>query len=1354
MNFFLIIINFISFKLFNINIIIVFATCLMVVQLSNAQKPNADFRQISVQEGLPDRVVTALHQDKDGYIWIGSNGQAIKYDNKNFKVFSDSTTRSYRFMQIISDSENKKWILAKNRHNYMELLIFNEDLNEFIFYDSFFKEAGYPEISNPRKFVETDGENFFILTDDGEIFEFALGTIKQVFQEESNNPIHNLLVLGQSGLLIHTSQHLLYQKPGQQTKLLGKLDFEDQLVLHADTVWVISADDQFGGLKYLSTNDPQPSLRLSGRKMPLSIEKRMPLKSTIWDKSSNTLWMFGETSFVNWDWIKEEIRDFSDHLNDYPLAQTIYCTLRDQNGQLWLGTGDGLFIYNQPRKFFTSYFTKEQTGEQISFRGITTIDSTIYANTYRGLLSVDMKTEKIDTILPFMEGHFLALQHDRSGNMWSGYSSHLKKIDIQTNVISEFNFPYPTLIKNRNWDIWEVFLDSNNKIWLGTEVGLAHFNEKNQQQEFYENPTGAPQPIKGRIYAINEFGTGLWISSLDGLYFFNPDLGYNSPYPQDSILRQFKGISFTHLHIDRDSVFWLATEKQGMIRWDRPKGEYRKFNVSNGLFDNNIHAVYEGNYNDLWLSSDNGIMRFDKETETVQHFTTSNGLPHNEFNKISHFQDKNGYIYFGGVMGLVRFHPDVYQDTWTAYSSELKLHAVKFLDRNSGKWIQAIDSFTHQSLHVDPEFSGFELEVNLMDFMENHHYAYKIEGLHSEWNYQTKPKILIAGLDYGKHKLLVKARNRMSHWLAPVEVSIWVKPPFYYTWWFITLSILLFFTVAIAVYKLRVSQIKKINTRLEEEVRERTLKIESDKILLEKQAKKLEEQERHKAAFYANISHDLRTPMTLIKGPFEHILQRSEDHEISNLAQMGIQHTEITLKLIDQLIELSKKEQLEEQVAFKTLDLAAYLKGLTLSFESLAETQQIGLSFWSDPEKILIESDPDLLEKIIYNLLSNAFKYTPNGGYIEVGIKLEGNRCGIIVKDSGIGISQKDLPFIFDRYFQAEASKSKSQGVGLGLSIVNELVKRLDGEITVESQLNQGTVFHINLPVKDNQSGYDSQADTLQIEYDLTTGSEDFLTDTYEEEPVENAGKIILIVDDIPAIRQYIRYNLGHDFRIFEADNGQEGLELARTHIPDLIICDVKMPLMDGYSFCKLVKEDVAVSHIPVILLTAMADMENKIKGLDAGAEDYLYKPFNSKELLLKVQNLLQHQEKLAAYYSKSLVNPSNSSSTLQLKPKEQHFLDDVTAKIHLHLDDENFSVVELSELMYMSRKNLHRKIKALTEQSPSLLIRSIRLSEAMKILKKGKYNISEVAFMVGFSSPAYFSKCFQEMYGVVPKEV
>lgn len=422
-----------------------------------AQKPHPDFRQLSIHEGLPDRVVTALHQDKDGYIWIGSNGQAIKYNNKNFKVFSDSTTTSYRFMQIISDFENKKWILAKNRHNYMELLIFNEILNEFIFYDSFLKEAGYPEISKPRKLVETDGDNFFILTDDGEIFEFALGTIKKVYQEESKNPIIDLLVLEQSGLLIHTSRNLFYQKPRQQTQNLGELDFQYNLVFHADTIWVIPTNHQFDELKYILTSDPQLTIRQSGRRMPLLDRKDMTSGSIHWEKSLQTLWINGETSFFNWDGLMDEIKKFSELFDDYPLAKSIHSTLRDQNGQLWLGTADGLFIYNQPRKFFTSYFTKEEVGDIISFRGITVMDSTIYANTYRGLLRVDMKNEKIDTIETFMEGHFLALRHDSLGNLWSGYSSHLKKIDIKKNEQTEFNFPYPTFIKNRNWDIWDIF---------------------------------------------------------------------------------------------------------------------------------------------------------------------------------------------------------------------------------------------------------------------------------------------------------------------------------------------------------------------------------------------------------------------------------------------------------------------------------------------------------------------------------------------------------------------------------------------------------------------------------------------------------------------------------------------------------------------------------------------------------------------------------------------------------------------------------------------------------------------------------------------------------------------------------
>lgn len=1350
----MIVIKFISFKLFDINIFIVCSTFLMVVHPSNAQEPNPDFRHISIEQGLQIRSVQDFLFDSAHNSWIAAANKLIKYDGHSFEKFEDDLLLNQTILRVIPGAENVFWLLLQNTNLENSLLQFKLEDNAFIPYEYLVSTQNYPVIHAPTEFYQSPDGLRFLTTQSGEIYKLENESVRKVFQLDTEMEVHDFVALENRYWLI-TDEGII--KLDLEFNIESRIRTEKQssLVPIDKNVWVYDAEKGFYPINDSIDEDSDLKMLPLPKEIQALAKKPLHSKDFYWHQSSQSLWITFNGILFNWDWDTGEVKDFSSSLTNFPLINTISSISEDHNRQIWFGTSDGILIYNPVKFDFESFFTLEQTKKQLSLRGIALRENSMYVNSYLGLLHYDFEREKYFLKDSVITVHLLGLKFGRNGKLLQGISKTLKKIDLRLGIEETYLFDsYNNSQNQSNWDIWEIHQDNSGKIWLGTEEGLAYLDEKTKKIKLTPSFNGHKDNLPKRVYDIYESENQFWLATLTGLFLYDPIDGWLDLEKEHNYLDQLRNIPIVHLHKDKEGIFWLATDGNGLIKWDKENSKIQFFNTQSGLTNNHIHAIYEDSANGLWLASNGGIMRFDKETFSLQHFTLENGLPHIEFNRASHTQDSLGNLYFGGVAGLVKFNPENFLKLYKSYSGELLVKNIKFLSKTTGRLESSSLYNAAASIEIPPDYSGFELDMHLHDYMDGHIYAYTVDDYEDDWIYQTNPKILIAGLASGDHKIVIKAQNKFGQWLDQRTLYFTVIPPFYQTLWFWLMVALSCSGIGFLFYKEKTRRIKKLNLKLEEEVKERTLKIESGKILLEKQAKKLEEQERQKAAFYANISHDLRTPMTLIKGPFEHILKRSEDHEISNLAQMGIQHTEITLKLIDQLIELSRKEQLEEQVAFKTLDLAAYVKGLTLSFESLAETQHINLSFRSDPEKILIESDPDLLEKIVYNLLSNAFKYTSVGGNIEVRIKLEGDTCGIQVKDSGIGISQRDLPFIFDRYFQSRASKSKPQGVGLGLSIVRELVKRLDGEITVESQLNQGTVFHINLPVRDNQSEYDAQADTLQIEDDLTLGSEDFPTDTFEEEPVGNTGKIILIVDDIFAIRQYISYNLGQDFRILEADNGHEGLEMARTHIPDLIICDVKMPLMDGFSFCKLIKDDVAFSHIPVILLTAMADMENKIKGLDAGAEDYLYKPFNSKELILKVQNLLQHQEKLAAFYSKSLVSPGASTSTFQLKPKEQHFLDEVTAKIHLHLEDENFSVVELSELLCMSRKNLHRKIKALTDQSPSLLIRSIRLGEAMKKLKEGRYNISEVAFMVGFSSPAYFTKCFQELYGMAPKEV
>ncbi len=538
------------------------------------------------------------------------------------------------------------------------------------------------------------------------------------------------------------------------------------------------------------------------------------------------------------------------------------------------------------------------------------------------------------------------------------------------------------------------------------------------------------------------------------------------------------------------------------------------------------------------------------------------------------------------------------------------------------------------------------------------------------------------------------------------------------------------------------------------------------------QTEKMKELEQLKSRFFANIAHEFRTPLTLIMGPMEQIMDTTQETPARQAAGLAYKSAQQLLTLINQLLELSRLEAGEGQMHFVERDFIAFAKGILMSFESLQAQKNIHLKVEAEEAEIIMIFDAESLEKILSNLLSNAFKFTPSGGAIAVKInKSQLNQGGILeeavridVSDTGIGIRAEDLPHVFDRFYRtAPHTPDNTESVGIGLALVKELVDLHRGSITVQSKEQEGTTFTILLPLRQaeyepdhadpEQMGTKTHKDLLPVS-GLASEVELTPEEAVEEEVADK--ELVLVVDDNPDVRNFIVQSLQRKYRILEAADGKEGIEMAITHVPDLIVCDVMMPKIDGYEACKTLKLDEKTSHIPIVLLTAKWGMESKLQGLETGADEYLSKPFNTKELLMRIHNLITVRKSIHSKYLKELQEqnlPPGQTSENGLAPRERRFLEKVKEAVKAELDDEDFGVEELSQALYMSRKNLHRKLKALTGQTPSLFIRMIRLQEAKTLLESGNYSVQEVAYRVGFNSATYFSTCFSAQFGYAPSD-
>ncbi|MFZ0455478.1 MAG: ATP-binding protein [Ignavibacteriaceae bacterium] len=529
----------------------------------------------------------------------------------------------------------------------------------------------------------------------------------------------------------------------------------------------------------------------------------------------------------------------------------------------------------------------------------------------------------------------------------------------------------------------------------------------------------------------------------------------------------------------------------------------------------------------------------------------------------------------------------------------------------------------------------------------------------------------------------------------------------------------------------------------------KNLQLQEETFQKKKEAEKLLELDRVKTEFFTNISHEFRTPLTLIIGPLEKLMDNDQIESVQRQYNLIHKNARKLLSLINQLLDLSTIDAGKMKLEIEKVNLVNFAKGILASFQSLAEDKNIRFDFFSGKESLELYIDKEKMEKIISNLLSNALKFTNDNGHISVSVLMKNSKVEISVEDDGIGISEQDLKNIFNRFYKAKSS-SIQEGTGIGLALVKELVEIHFGTISVESRLNEGTKFIIEIPQQEEIYRKFFVKSKPEVEIKPKTTGNNFVENEKKEDEIQTDAQRILIVEDNNDLLSFIKENINKQYAVYESSNGKEGLEKAFEIIPDLIISDIKMPEMDGIELCKKIKADERTSHIPFILLTARSTLENKMEGLETGADDYITKPFKIQELQIRVNNLIEQRKKLREQFRKEfLLEPKD----IKVTSADEKFLNRILEILEQNYVNENFSSDEFSKKAGLSRMQLHRKLHALTDQSTSEFIRNFRLKRALKLLSAKKGNISEIAFEVGFSNPSYFTECFKGLYGFSPSE-
>ena len=964
-------------------------------------------------------------------------------------------------------------------------------------------------------------------------------------------------------------------------------------------------------------------------------------------------------------------------------------------------------------------------------------------------------------------------------------------------------------------DIPTIFIDSKKNIWIGTWDSGIYFLKHNSKKFVLKNPSRTNSVFKSnRVMSFDEDSKGtIWIGTFgDGLYsydhFSETFTHYNSLEFQKhqintSNIRKvlvdhkdaiwigtrngvfkiekdktaaFKVYSINDLTINtsnlelKESSFvfslfedsknniWFGTLGYGLAKYTAKNKSLLWYTIDNGLIHETISSISQGINGSLWIGGNKGLSKLDIEKNTFTNFNKKDGLLSNSFNYNAVFRDIDNVLYFGNLKGINYFNPEkiIYnQEKTKVYLSNFKISNEVITPETKNSPLTNVISKTKEIVlnHYQSNFTFEYVGVNYTRG-ENNQYAYFLEGFDENWNYvETTRSATYKNVPPGDYTFMVKASNNDEIWNdTPRTLEIKILAP----WWKTNLALFIFtlitLTTVLIIYNflnVRLKERQQIKKEREERAQDEALN-----------AKKIQ--------FFTNISHEFRTPLTLILNPLEAIIENKSvqlPNDISEKHATIYKNSKRLSRLIDELMDFRKLQFNKMSINASQFEIVTFVKEVVSHFEEEAVQRNIILSVESQQENTAIWADPSMLEKIIFNLLSNAFKATKDNGMVSINIQiplqpvdfplLNGKEdfygIEISILDSGIGIDKKDLEHIFTRFYQSnEMDKQYYGGTGIGLEVVKNFIDLHMGIIEVRSEQKKGTEFKILLPLGSkhlNLSKTDSNSKTNDEIYQQINKSEINL------ETVNNGErnkKTVLIVEDNSELRNYLKNELKEDYKVKIAINGKEGLQMAIKFIPDLVISDVMMPIMDGFEMCHKIKNDIRISHIPLLMLTAKGMQIDRVKGIDSGADVYLNKPFNMHVLKAHLSQLISSRQILFNKYYNG-VSDKELRNTTSL---DKQFITNILEYIHENITDPALNVENLADKLLISRSKLYRKIKALTGNTANEFIRNIRLEKAKQFLENSDYSISEISYKTGFSSPSYFTKCYKIQFGILPTDV
>ncbi len=891
-----------------------------------------------------------------------------------------------------------------------------------------------------------------------------------------------------------------------------------------------------------------------------------------------------------------------------------------------------------------------------------------------------------------------------------------------------------------NKQIRILLQDHLDNLWIGTDgFGLYRFDMKNNKTTFFRNIPNDPSSLSNdQIKSIYEDSNeDLWVgTNLGGLNKFERETGKFTHYGLASI---------NTIYEDRLKNFWVGDFYSGLNLFDRKEGRViASYSREQGLSSPVFRSILEDNDNNLWIPVETGLFKFDISNKTFRFYSSQDGLPEWFLLESFAFKGPDGSMYLNTNKGQIVFHPNSIKDD--PNPPEVLLTGLSLFNRPDEKlnYEGFISELKDITIPYDQNDLRFDFVGLHFSSPQKNQYKYILENFDKDWtDAGNQRQATYTNLSPGEYIFKVTASNKDGVWnKEAASIKIIITPPWWKTSWAYLLYVLVIGSIIYFIWKTQLRRIKN----------------KQDFEMSKFEAQKLQEVDRMKTRFFTNISHEFRTPLTLILGPSQQLSASSNEEKTKATADLIHRNAKKLNKLVDELLDIAKIETGEMKLKASPLNISALTKEIALSFYSLAERKKITYNLISDLDEIIVYVDKEKIDKILTNVLSNAFKFTPDGGKISVTIKTGKRDCEIAVADSGTGIPQNELDKIFDRFYQVDGSHTREyEGTGIGLSLTKELIELHKGQIKVESQEGKGSVFHLSFPLGKEHLKPEEIFEKREVEKEVETISESIEENSATIKHFNNfqlSGEsefpTLLVVEDNPDVRNYIINILGNHYKICEAEDGEEGIEKSFKHIPDLIITDVMMPKMDGFQLCNKLKSDFRTSHIPIIMLTAKATINDKITGLELGADDYIMKPFEAEELKARIKNLLEQRNRLHEHFRKF----GYIEKTIQnISSADELFIQKTVSVINENLSDSTFGIEQLAEKLAVSRALLFKKLNHLAGEPPGEIIKRLRLNKAAMLIEKNSGNISEIALEVGFNNPSYFSECFKKQFGVLPSQ-